>query len=147
MQWTLFGPDLHFGVHDKVSVGIMTTWIAYPVIGSFKYAGRIGPKTTYAFGLLAGTTIWSPGDFVMLVPYSALSFGDHSSNISFSVGYGYARVDEDSGTQFLFSVGSMKKITRSGTLVFDSLLLTVEDDIAVVVVPGIRLQTKEKSAF
>jgi hypothetical protein len=147
IQWTLLGPDLHFGVHDNFSVGLMTSWIGVPVIGSVKYTGALGSKTTYGIGFLAGTSLWSPGDFVLFLPYSALTFGDQSANISFSAGLGFAKLEEDSGSQFLFSVGALKKITRSGTLVFDSLIISVDDELVVVLVPGVRLQTKERSAF
>jgi len=147
IQWTLLGPDLHFGVHDNFSMGLMTSWVGVPVIGSAKYTGAIGPGKTYAVGVLAGTAIWNPGDFIMILPYSALTFGGQSANISLSAGYGFLKFEEESGGQFLFSVGALRKITRSGTLVFDSMIIPLDDEIVMVLVPGLRLQTRERSAF
>jgi len=98
IQWTLLGPDLHFGVHDNFSVGLMTSWIGVPVIGSVKYTGALGSKTTYGIGFLAGPSLWSPGDFVLFLPYSALTLGDQSANISFSAGLGAV----SNGRQILF---------------------------------------------
>jgi hypothetical protein len=30
IQWTLIGPDVHFGIKDNMSIGVMTTWLASP---------------------------------------------------------------------------------------------------------------------
>lgn len=148
VQWHLFGPDLHFGVHDNYSVGVMTTWFASPVVGSFKYTNQLGPKRSYALGVLAGSTLWSSEDWVRLaLPYAALTFGDANQNINFSAGYGAVAYPGYRGGQFMMGVGGMKKMTRSGTFVFDSLVFTSSDESVILLIPGFRIQTKEKSAF
>jgi hypothetical protein len=123
IQWTLIGPDVHFGIKDNMSIGVMTTWLASPVIGSFKYTGTLSEKRTYAFGLLAGTTLWSFGRSTMIaLPYAAYTMGDSRANLSLSAGYGLFRFDGDSGGSVMFSVGGLRKLGRTGTFVMDSLI-------------------------
>lgn len=38
VQWNLFGPDLQFGVSDNFGLGVMTSWIGIPLIGTAKYS-------------------------------------------------------------------------------------------------------------
>jgi len=56
IQWNLFGPDIQFSVSDHFGVGIMTSWFASPVVGSFKYSNKISKNVHYAIGGLVGTT-------------------------------------------------------------------------------------------
>jgi hypothetical protein len=145
IQWTLIGPDVHFGIKDNMSIGVMTTWLASPVIGSFKYTGTLSEKRTYAFGLLAGTTLWSFGRSTMIaLPYAAYTMGDSRANLSLSAGYGLFRFEGDSGGSVMFSVGGLRKLGRTGTFVMDSLIFIPD---GLILVPGVRLQTRDNSAF
>lgn len=148
VQWTLFGPDIQFGVSDNVGIGVITSWVANPVALSFKYSGNLGHKLNYAVGTLAGSTLWSGGDGIRFaLPFAAVTIGDENGNVNASVGYGFASYDTYSGSQAMFSLGAMKKVTRSGSLVFDSLVFPSEGESVALIVPGFRIQTQEKSAF
>jgi hypothetical protein len=148
IQWTLIGPDVHFGLKNNSSIGVMTTWIASPVLISYKYSAEISEKRSYAIGVLAGSTLWNFSDGVRLaLPYAAYTIGDNISNINFSAGYGLSYYDGRSSGQAMLSVGGMRKISRSGTFIFDSLIFANEGDVLSVFIPGIRLQTQENSAF
>jgi hypothetical protein len=148
IQWTLVGPDVHFGVADNMSIGVMTTWFATPVIGSFKYTGTISENRTYAIGMLAGTTLWNFGNSALIaLPYAAYTLGDARANLNFAAGYGLVSYDGDSEGSLMFSVGGMRKVSRSGTLVLDSVMLVRDGESVLLLVPGIRLQTRDKSAF
>lgn len=148
VQWTLLGPDIQFGVSDNVGIGVMTTWVANPVALSFKYSGNLGHKLNFAVGTLAGSTLWSGGDGVRFaLPFAAVTMGDENANLNVSVGYGFASYDTYSGSQAMFSLGAMKKVTRSGSLVFDSLVFPSEGESVALIVPGFRIQTQERSAF
>jgi hypothetical protein len=35
---SLWGPDFEFGIAENFSVGVMTTWLAYPLVGTAKYS-------------------------------------------------------------------------------------------------------------
>jgi hypothetical protein len=148
VQWTLLGPDIQFGVSDNIGIGVMTTWVANPVAFSFKYSGNLGHKLNYAVGTLAGSTLWSGGDGIRFaLPFAAVTMGDENANLNVAVGYGFASYDTYSGSQAMFSLGAMKKVTRSGSLVFDSLVFPSEGESVALIVPGFRIQTQEKSAF
>jgi hypothetical protein len=148
IQWTLLGPDVHFGIADNVSVGLMTTWLASPVIGSFKYTGAFSENRTYAVGMLVGTTLWNFGNSTWIaLPYAAYTLGDASANLNLSAGYGLIRFDGVSEESVMFSVGGLRKVTRSGTLIFDSIMVFRDGESIAMLVPGLRLQTRENSAF
>lgn len=148
VQWTLLGPDIQFGVSDNVGIGVMTTWIANPVALSFKYSGNLGHNLNFAVGTLAGSTLWSDTDAVRFaLPFAAVTIGDENANLNVAVGYGFASYDTYSGSQAMFSLGAMKKVTRSGSLVFDSLVFPSDGESVALIVPGFRIQTQEKSAF
>ena len=48
--WSLWGPDFEFGVTKDLSVGLMTSWIGVPIIGSIKGSIKLGPKASMALG-------------------------------------------------------------------------------------------------
>jgi hypothetical protein len=37
VQWNIFGPDFQFGVADNFTLGIMTSWVGLPIVGTAKY--------------------------------------------------------------------------------------------------------------
>ncbi len=147
VQWTLLGPDIQFGVSDNVGIGIMTTWVANPVAVSFKYSGNLGHKINFAVGALAGSTLWSAEGVRFALPFAAVTVGDENGNVNAAIGYGAISSPDYDGGQSMFSLGAMKKVTRSGSLVFDSLVFPSEGESVALIVPGFRIQTQEKSAF
>lgn len=147
VQWTLIGPDIQFGASDNFGIGIMTTWVANPVAVSMKYSGNLGHNLNYAVGVLAGSTLWSAGGFSFALPFAAVTVGDENGNINVAAGYGFSKIGDSSGSQAMFSFGAMKKVTRSGSLVFDSIVFPADGESVALLVPGFRIQTQEKSAF
>ena len=186
IQWNLFGPDFQFGLADNFGIGVMTTWIAMPVVGTAKYSKNLGEKTNLAIGGLLGTGSWANPGFGLMLPFGAITYGDRFHNINLSVGYGglfyteevYNPNTDRSVTnkhregRFLFSIAGMTKLNAAISLVFDSFFMTsgphrttteweydymndryVEISTRkrssglIVLVPGIRWQTKPDSAF
>ena len=186
IQWNLFGPDFQFGVSDNFGLGIMTSWIAIPVIGTAKYSKQLGEKTSFAIGGLLGTGSWALPDFGLALPFVAVTYGTRSHNINFSTGYGYlfySREDYNYATnretnskyregRFLLSFGAMTKVSQVVSLVFDSfisppgpyqersewnynyetdryteIIISERSTSLMVFCPGIRLQTRPRSAF
>jgi hypothetical protein len=147
VQWTLLGPDIQFGVSDNVGIGVMTTWVANPVAVSFKYSGNLGHKLNFAVGALAGSTLWSAEGVRFALPFAAVTIGDENANVNAAIGYGAISYPDYEGGQAMFSLGAMKKVTRSGSLVFDSLVFPSEGESVALIVPGFRIQTQERSAF
>jgi hypothetical protein len=142
IQWNLFGPDFQFGVADNFGVGIMTSWLAMPIIGTAKYSRQLGKNTGIAVGTLLGTGSWAQPDFGIALPFAAVTFGGRSHNINFSAGYGvvfYSTEDYNPDTditrterfregRLLFSVAGMTSVSQTISLVFDSFIAPLGPD-------------------
>lgn len=136
IQWNLYGPDFQFGVADNFGVGVMTSWVAIPIIATAKYSIKLGEKTSMALGLLAGTGSWAMPEFGGFLPYVSVTFGDRRNNLTLSNGYGYIFYEDEwynpttqqfetkneSEGRYLFSIAGMAKINEKFSLVFDSFI-------------------------
>ncbi|MDA3931035.1 MAG: hypothetical protein PF541_18960 [Prolixibacteraceae bacterium] len=137
--WNTYGPDFQFGLADNLGIGIMTTWLAMPIIGTLKYSIPLGENKSMALGLLAGTGSWQLPELGLILPFTAFTYGNRINNINLSVGYGlmfYEGSKEEMGPnrypisnsinetegRFLISIAGMKKINDKLSLVFDSFI-------------------------
>jgi hypothetical protein len=123
IQWNLFGPDFQFGIGKDFGIGIMSSWIGMPIIGSIKKSWELGDKTQFALGGLIGTGTWIAPDFGGALPFGTLSFGDRTKNIAFSSGYGAIWNDGKTEGRTLASIAGMIKISPKFSFVFDSFIL------------------------
>jgi hypothetical protein len=123
VQWSLFGPDIQFALGENLGVGVMTSWIGIPIIGSIKKSWELGARTQFAIGGLLGTGSWALPDFGGALPFATLSFGDRTRNIAFSAGYGAIWDSGDTEGRALMSVAGMIKVSPKISLVFDSFVL------------------------
>ena len=142
IQWNLFGPDIQFSVSDHFGVGIMTSWIGNPVVGSFKYSNKISKNVHYAIGGLVGTTTWY-GRAGLALPFAALTFGNGRNNINFSSGYGAVWKGFESNGTALYSIAGMAKLSNKLSFVFDS-FITKE---FAFFTPNLRYHFTETNAF
>ena len=150
--WNLCGPDFQFGVADNLSVGVMTSWLAYPIVGTVKYSIPLSEKVNLGVGLLAGTSTWGSGSFYLgfALPFGSFTLGDRKSNLTFSGGYGAVAFDGETSGRPLVSVSGMTKVGKKVSLVFDSFILPSTSENSTgggLLIPGIRLQTAEVKAF
>jgi hypothetical protein len=87
----LYGPEVHFAVTNHLNIGIMSTWLASPLVFAVKYTiPTVNEKINFSIGSLIGTS----GYFNSFEGYGGLHFanvtyGDRKNNITFSAGYGY----------------------------------------------------------
>ncbi len=88
VQWNLFGPDFQFGVADNFGVGIMTSWVGMPIIGTAKYSFKISDKFHGGLGFLGGTGSWAYPKYGLALPFGFLTLGSRANNLNFSAGYG-----------------------------------------------------------
>jgi hypothetical protein len=147
--WSLWGPDFEFGVGKNLGVGVMTSWLGVPIIGSVKYSINLAPKVNMALGGLIGTGSWVEPSFGLALPYVALTFGDRKSNISFSGGYGAVFFEGDNNGRGLLSIAGMTKVSKKVSLVFDSFIAPKSNNLngLSIIIPGIRLQTDRNKTF
>ncbi len=87
----LYGPEAHVAVTDKLNIGLMSTWIASPMVLSAKYSfNSKESNVNLSFGTLVGTS----GYFNAFKGYGGLhyfnvTFGNRRNNLTFSGGYAY----------------------------------------------------------
>ncbi len=152
VQWNLFGPDLQFGLGENLGVGVMTTWIGIPLVGSIKKSWQLKEEVHIAVGALVGTGSWAAIDIGGALPFGTISFGDRRRNIAFTGGYGTVwGFNDDWGEsevdgQFMASIAAMAKIAPKLSLVFDSFILPVADEPFGIFLPGLRWHQDEGKA-
>lgn len=138
IQWNLYGPDVQFGVAKNFGVGVMTTWIACPIVASAKYSIKLSKNTSLGLGTLLGTGSWTAPEFALALPFAALTFGDRKANITFSAGYGavsskryeydmytgQSRSRKHTENRMLLSTAFMFKVGPKVSFVFDTFIVT-----------------------
>ncbi len=170
--WNLYGPDFQFGLGKNVGIGVMSTWVGMPIIGTLKYSFSKNEKLHYGFGLLAGTGSWALPEWGIALPFGILTFGDRKNNINFSAGYGAIIERGKSDGRFLFSVAGFSKIGKKISIVLDSFIMSAgnyfneqetyynpstgfNETITVrkrkagfaLIIPGVRWQLEPNKAF
>lgn len=115
--------DFQFGIGKDFGVGVMTSWIGMPIIGTIKKSWELGDKTQFAIGGLIGTGTWIAPGFGGALPFGTISFGDRSKNLAISGGYGAVWQDGDAEGRAITSIAGMIKISSKISLVFDSFIL------------------------
>ncbi len=160
VQWNLFGPDFQFGIADNFGVGIMTSWVGMPVIGTAKYSFNIAKNLHGGVGFLGGTGSWAYPKYGLALPFGFLTFGNRINNINFSAGYGavfaertetiytlintpteystnsYTSVNRtynDGEGRFLMSLAGMFRLNKKFSFVFDSFIMLPGKETAVQV--------------
>lgn len=149
-QINLWGPEVEFGVSDKLSVGIMTSWLAVPIVGTVKYSIELDQKVHLGVGALVGTGSWVNASSFGALPFGALTFGDRKNNITFSGGMLALGSGGDVSTQVLMSAAALSRISKKVTFVFDSFIVPGSNNSSIgttaILTPGLRFSgTPEKS--
>jgi len=149
IQWNLFGPDFQFGIGDNFGVGLMTTWVGSPIIGTAKYSISLSEDINLGIGTLLGTGSWINPEIGIALPFAAITFGDRKKNINLSAGYGAIWGFGNKVDRALLSVAGMAKIIKNISFVFDTFILppAINSPGIALVIPGLRWQTKRDRAF
>jgi hypothetical protein len=147
--FTTIGPDFQFAPSENLSVGILTTYIGSPILGSVKLTTRVSDQVNVAAGALVGWNGWIPEFIFFALPYGSLTYGTRASNVTVSTGYGYVAYDGDSGGRALFSLAGCTHAWSKVSLMFDSIILSPGETTSMLVfgMPGLRVATGRNSAF
>jgi hypothetical protein len=143
----LYGPEIHFAVLDNLSIGLMSTWIASPMVLALKYSiPTQNPKLNFAVGTLMGTSgyLLNFRGFGGL-HWGTITYGSRMTNISVSAGYAYVRsgaftvyepgiyYNEQPTTRIapptpavMFSIAGIAKVGAKASFVFDSMLFNFD---------------------
>lgn len=125
----LYGPEVHFSLSDRFSLGVMTTWIASPFVLVAKYALlNKSDKWHFALGTMMGTSGYL-ANFKGFggLHWGVVTYGNRLNNISFSAGYGYLKT------------GTEETIERPGTYIEPNFPSTYERIIPLRKAPLISL--------
>lgn len=93
----LYGPEVHFAVTNHLNIGIMSTWIASPMVLALKYSIKTKKeKINFSIGTLNGTsgylnTFKGFGG----LHFANISIGSRKQNITLSGGYGYVQTGSE----------------------------------------------------
>ena len=92
----LYGPEVHFSDTDKLSLGVMASWIASPIAVAAKYSIFSKGKTHLSLGTIIGSSGYiAQGRIFGGLHWLTLTFGDRRKNFSISGGYGYVKDNAD----------------------------------------------------
>lgn len=141
----LYGPEVHFALSNKFSLGLMSTWIASPLVLALKYSFKTkNEKINLSMGTLNGTSGYlnSFRGFGGL-HFANITFGSRTKNLTISGGYAYILtgneqfaidpgvylVIEPIGTSQptpiiqgpVFSIACIAKVGAKASFVFDSM--------------------------
>lgn len=119
VQWNLYGPDFQFAVTDRLGIGVMTSWLATPIVLNAKYAFPTKGKFNCAVGGLLGTGSWGAPDWGMALPFVSIGYGDRKTNLSLSGGFGAFMVRGDKVNHPMVSMGFLTKLSKRFSIVFD----------------------------
>jgi hypothetical protein len=93
----LYGPEVHFAVSNRFSVGVIASWIASPMILALKYTiPTQNEKLNFGFGTLFGTSGYlNQGRGFGGLHWGMVTYGDRLNNITFSAGFSYIKLGMD----------------------------------------------------
>jgi len=146
----LYGPEVHFAVSNRLSIGLMSTWIGSPLVLAAKYTiPTRNPNINFSIGNLAATSgyIQSFRGFGDLA-FANVTIGNRLNNITLAGGYfmyrgggkenfNHAFTVEDSSQYFnsyslmgrpkpvhgpMFSIGGIARVGAKASFVFDSMV-------------------------
>jgi hypothetical protein len=160
----LFGPEIHFAVTNKFSLGVMSTWIASPiaVVGKYTFESNV-EEVHFAIGAMAGTSGYlQQAQINGGLGWGILTIGNRLDNVTFSAGYGFVSNSNSYLNTFvsgpIVSIAGIAKIGKKTSLFFDSMFsynkrtATNDDELVtknytLVLMPGVRFQSTDKKAF
>lgn len=109
----LYGPEVHFALTDRFSLGIMSTWIGSPIGLAAKYSiPTQNEKLNFGLGGIIGTSGYI-GQFRGYggLYWGTVTYGDRLTNFSFSAGFAHIHPGNNFGGQsFYYEPGTYPAI-------------------------------------
>lgn len=138
-----YGPEAHFAVSDDFTIGVMTTWAAIPLVGSFKYSIHLDDNFHISLGSLIGTLSWIKLDAAGILGYGSFTIGNYENNLNLSLGYAGVTYENEGGGAPLFSIACLFRLGDNLHFVGDSFFYFGENPFTVIV-PGLRFERPMK---
>ena len=168
-----YGPEVHFAVSKGFSVGVISTWLAVPVILALKYTlPTKNEKLHFSLGSLLGSSSYA-NNFKGFggLQWMTGTYGNTINNFSISLGYGYLKwggmidiampgtyispnyplyVTEESPLRAspVISFAGIIKVSKKASLFFDSMIsLSKQEKTYISNYGGYDPQTGKESPF
>jgi hypothetical protein len=111
----LYGPEVHFSVSKNLSVGVMATWIASPIVLALKYSVPTrNEKLNFGFGTLLGSVGYlNQGKGYGGLHWGMVTYGDRKNNVTLSLGYSYLNTGMRTGEQ-MYVPGTYPAVNNFG---------------------------------
>ncbi len=142
----IYGAEYQVALDETVTMGIMTSWLGAPIIGSMKFSIAGTENLNFALGVLVGTGGWASLASLGGLAYGSMTFGDNQKNFTMSAGYVGASFEGNSFSGPLLSIAGIAKLNDRVTFVGDSFFY-INQDFAALVIPGLRFKRQNKGAF
>lgn len=99
----LYGPEVHFSVTKRLSVGVMATWIASPIALALKYTiPTKNAKVNFGLGTIIGSSGYlNKGRGYGGLHWGMLTLGDRKSNLTFSGGFSYVNTGRNNNYSYV----------------------------------------------
>ena len=151
--WSLLGPEVHFAATDRLSIGLMSTWLLSPWVFAGKYTIASQNNVHLGVGALIGTGGYWDDSFGIALPFATLTVGNNESNINFSGGWGGVGEWSEMGDRGkgLISIAGCVKLSRKVSVITDSIFILGggdgRDSNVALLIGGFRFQTSANKAF
>ncbi|MFM6934880.1 MAG: hypothetical protein ACKOXP_05510 [Flavobacteriales bacterium] len=111
----LYGPEVHFSVSKRFSVGVMATWIASPIVLAMKYTiPTRNEKLNFGFGTLLGSVGYlNKGKGYGGLHWAMATYGDRKNNVTLSLGYAYLNTGIRTSDQ-MYEPGTYPAVMSNG---------------------------------
>lgn len=130
----LFGPEVHFAVSDKLSLGIIASWIGSPITLVSKLSVFSKNNVHFSIGNIIGSSGYlAQGQIFGGLHWGTLSIGDRMRNISFSAGHGYFNdksftFNTPSQDALFLGFGGIAPIGEKVSFILDAMLISNTKD-------------------
>ncbi len=130
----LFGPEVHFSVSDKLSFGIIASWIGSPITLVSKLSIFSKNNVHFSIGNIIGSSGYiAQGQIFGGLHWGTLSVGDRMKNISFSAGHGYFNdnsntFDTPSQDALFLGLGGIAPVGKKASFILDVMLISNTKD-------------------
>jgi len=139
--------NAQFAITDRLSLGVITSYITVPVILSPKWSTKVSDNLYLGVGGLLGFGSWAAPSVYGGFGYGLATYGNEDNNVSLSVGYGAAGFGNSLATTGspILSLGSCVRLGKRAWFIFDSYAFFADTTPVLFALPAVRWNNKSYS--
>ncbi|HCS20146.1 MAG TPA: hypothetical protein DIW47_06220 [Bacteroidetes bacterium] len=121
MSWV--GPDVIFGLSDRKSIRVATSWVGHPLMATYSYQLPVADKFNMTLGIMGAWGTWVSPEESMVLPFAGMTLGTARKNITLTGGYGQFYGWGSHHYLPYFSFAGILPVERNWSLLVDSYLV------------------------